>query len=427
MASEPGNTRRDRQEKVVSLGRHELVAEIDRKLSEARRMFSLRHYEPCEQLVREILESDPQNSRAKALLDLTTIKLSKKRLYRKIASTTPPQSQEAARPKQRERETSAVRPTGNQGEFYSVTPDLQKVTEAERITRTRADQETGPPAATLESSVEIAAEKNNLRERTVSALVELFQRKDLSLSDWRDPRRIEKNLETANHVPPATSPVSSSAKSTAVPSPPVVPSPPEIQMQKPEAKSVDVKLEIARNPEVRSKTIPHPANYQEMVEKKLEERSEDLRKSEIKTISIAQIKKYLYQEEYEHCSQELSKIRKLFPNNTEIQAFVENTSKRLAELQHIKTMEIQARDLMLTATMLYQEGKLPEALIASNEVMRLLPNHQQAREFVDFVNKRLEKGIKKASAGDRGRHCWSCGVAVDRVSRYCFRCGRQLF
>jgi hypothetical protein len=208
---------------------------------------------------------------------------------------------------------------------------------------------------------------------------------------------------------------------------PVVPAPIEIQNQKPEARNVDVKLEIAHIHEVQGKTTPHSPNYQEMVDRKLEERSEDLRKSEIKTISIAQIKKYLYQEEYELCAQELSKIRKLFPNNTEIQAFVENTSKRLAELQHIKTMEIQARELMLTATMLYQEGKLQESLIAANEVMRILPNHQQAREFVDFVNKRLERELKKASAGDhRCRYCWSCGVAVDNVSRYCFHCGRQL-
>ena len=67
---------RDRKDKVISLGRHMLVAEIEEKLIEARRLFSLRDYLGCEKVVSEILSKDPQNSKAKALLDLTTIKLS---------------------------------------------------------------------------------------------------------------------------------------------------------------------------------------------------------------------------------------------------------------------------------------------------------------------------------------------------------------
>ena len=144
------------------------------------------------------------------------------------------------------------------------------------------------------------------------------------------------------------------------------------------------------------------------------------------TVSIAQIKKYLYQEDYELCARELENIQKRFPDNAEIQAFVENTSKRLSELQRVKGFETLAKELMLSASFHYQQGKLPEALIATNEVLRVMPEHQQARQFAELVQKRLEKEKKKALSVDKIRYCWTCGVAVDSISHYCHHCGHRL-
>src|SRR5262249_51516716 len=81
MASEQQN----KVENVVELRRAEFVASIERKLAEARRLFSLRDYASCADLVQEVLTADPQNSKAKALLNLSAKKLSKQKLYKKIA------------------------------------------------------------------------------------------------------------------------------------------------------------------------------------------------------------------------------------------------------------------------------------------------------------------------------------------------------
>jgi hypothetical protein len=162
------------------------------------------------------------------------------------------------------------------------------------------------------------------------------------------------------------------------------------------------------------------------VERKLQQRSEDLKSSEAKTVTIAKIKKYFYQEEYELCARELDSIKKRFPESEEIQAFVENTSKRLSVLQRTKGLEVLATELMLSANFHYQQGKLPEALIATKEVLRVLPEHQQARQFAELIQKRLEKERKRALSVDKLRYCRACGVAVEITSQYCHHCGRRL-
>ena len=161
-------------------------------------------------------------------------------------------------------------------------------------------------------------------------------------------------------------------------------------------------------------------------ERKIEQRSDELRNSEIQAGAIAQIKKYLYQEEYDLCARDLARIRDLFPQNSEIQAFVENTSKRLVELQRIKKFEVQARDLMASAVALYQEGKREEALVAVREILRVNPNHVQAREFVSFVERHQGKDRKKQPAIQKMRACRSCGSEVDAVSQFCYHCGKKL-
>ena len=173
-------------------------------------------------------------------------------------------------------------------------------------------------------------------------------------------------------------------------------------------------------------TAPRPPEYQKEVERKIEQRSEELKNSEIQAGAVAQIKKYLYQEEYDLCAHDLAKIRDQFPQNPEIQAFVENTSKRLVELQRIKKFEVQAKDLMASAVAFYQEGKREEALIAVREILRVNPNHVQAREFVSFVERHHGKDKKKQSTIQKVRACRSCGSEVDAVSQFCFHCGKRL-
>jgi hypothetical protein len=74
MPADSGHLGRDRKDKVVPLRRHAAVAEIEERLSEARRLFSLHDYRACDKVAREILRRDPQNSKAKALLDLVALK-----------------------------------------------------------------------------------------------------------------------------------------------------------------------------------------------------------------------------------------------------------------------------------------------------------------------------------------------------------------
>jgi len=170
---------------------------------------------------------------------------------------------------------------------------------------------------------------------------------------------------------------------------------------------------------------PRPLSFETAVERKIEQKSVELKNSEIQAGAIAQIKKYLYQEEYDLCARDLARIRDLFPQNPEIQAFVENTSKRLVELQRIKKFEVQARDLMASAVAFYQEGKREEALIAVREILRVNPNHVQAREFVSFVERHQGKDRKKPVI-QKVRACRSCGSEVDAVSQFCYHCGKRL-
>ena len=169
-------------------------------------------------------------------------------------------------------------------------------------------------------------------------------------------------------------------------------------------------------------TPPH-----EFIDRKLEQRSEEIHNSEIKAVSIAQIKKYLYQEQYDLCSQELERIRGLFPRNSEIQAFVENTWRRLVDLKAMKNFEGQAKELMRSAVSSYQEGKFTAALAAAQQVLQVNPNHAQAREFVEFVQRRIDPERKKELEALLERYCKTCGTGVDSSSQFCHHCGKRLF
>lgn len=428
MPPDSSHSGRDHQDKVIPLGRHTLVAEVEEKLREARHLFSLHDYSACEKIVTAVLKKDPQNARAKALLDLAVIKISNAK-----------QGGKPSAPRAIEEPAAAEEELDVQKHPLATTQDMKKEVVSHRsLPEGERDQGKSEDITKVSDGMNVPREaasqkpltrKDSLRERTISALVDLFQRKDLSLADWKDPRFRPDDpggVEEQEGVKQDARTKSGDLNAG-------------LPQSQPAAQPVDTRVdrgseaiaEVRAAPPVSADSIPRlePAakpDYQQWVARKFEQRSEDLRKSEIKTVSIAQIKKYLYQEDYEHCAQELEVIRKLFPENQEIQLFVENTFRRLTELQRIKILERQGSDLMSKATGLYQEGKLAEALYAANEVLQLLPSHQQAKEFVAFVHKRYEKEKKKAMLSDKSRYCWCCGVAVDSISHFCFHCGQRL-
>ncbi|HVN80789.1 MAG TPA: zinc ribbon domain-containing protein [Terriglobia bacterium] len=428
MPADSGHLGRERKEKVVELRRSGAVAEIEEMLSEARRLFSLHDYQSCDKMAREILGKDPQNSKAKALLDLATINLTNpKRTPRTEATHASETSSDPAQDKDPRRQPLLEKPDVEDAiaSWNPISRHEQELHDSVDPTEVATSSPTEFPSA--EASSDPISQKNSLRERTISALVDLFQRRDLSLADWKDPR-FQTNAQPVaeqkarGKTEPSLEDSSGKAHLPLTPDSPLGPRGGQDSLRVPEPGSVpEENIESAPNT-----GLPAKPSYQQLVARKFEERSEDLRKSEIRTISIAQIKKYLYQEDYQLCAQELENIRKVFPDNSEIQVFVENTFRRLTELQRIKNLENQSRELMSKATTLYKEGKLPEALNSANEALQLVPNHQQAKEFVTFVHKRIEKENKKTSTGKKPRYCWYCGVVVDSIGRFCFHCGQRL-
>lgn len=522
MANDSQNKMPSRPDNVVSLSRHELVADVEKKLVEARRFFSLHDYRACEELVLAVLAVDPHNAKAKALLDLASIKLSRRKLYKKMVdpaaasspdATIPPGQQEAHPPLQSWK-PDAPEPLAESAGGLPI-PEGEPV--STRRDTPQRHHPSPPPVAPSDAPLD------NMRERTIAAMVDLLKNKGKSLQDWRSEKpaassRLDASMEAGTQTHPASVPDPAQKGSTvadtkappvpaatwpaapvlpdksefiagsladlfepgsAKPAPPAPPPatrtpapPPPVQAPGPpqpephasstqpsEAPVLDAKQEpkperveeparqvprvsvpppappaaespkVVHLPDVRpfdQITPPRKVGYQEVVEQKLGERSEEIRNSEVRTVSIAQIKKYLYQEEYDLCSRELERIRVLFPQNAEIQAFVENTSKRLVELKRIKAFERQAKELMASAVMFYQEGKLEEALIAAGEILRVNPNHVQAKEFVNFVERRQSRDRKKEFVVEKIRFCKACGTTVDAVSQFCFHCGKRL-
>ena len=450
------------------------MADIEQKLAAARRLFSLHDYVPCEQLLLQVLELDPRNSKAKALYDLTAVKLSRRKLYKKMVEPKSADSLSGVN-----KPASEIGPTSP----YSETP-----TEKENPKRTGSSsaedfltRQTPSSADSNSRPAEPADEAGSMRERTIMALVELFKEKERSVQNWQNPAFRPKQAERESGEKSGRT--SFDRSSEGLSSPPIsVRAPkqdekiyksnnqsitpagqtgpkettaarsdretsqraPESRLKMPEpgepvrsrippvpeaqSESTEAKPQVIREPDHKPfDRIPprEKVDFKELVERKMEKCSEDLWNSEAQTISIAEIKKYLYQEEYELCAVELEKIRKRFPHNSAIQAFVDNTSKRLVELQRTKSFQAQARELMFSANLYYQEGKLAEALIAASEVLRIIPENQEVREFVSFVEKRLEKEKKKGKSGTTS-YCCSCGIAVDPISRFCFHCGHRL-
>jgi len=541
MPSDPQNKAERPDGNVVALHRAEFVASIEKKLLEARRFFSTHDYRSCAELVQQVLAVDPQNSKAKALLDLSSIKLSKRKLYQKIAAPRPPASLSSG-PDLTDTAVSSggADPQSSSPELSTFQPELNPPPTAHAIVIEP------PPRRRRRGLPESGAgsPQDSMRERTISALVDLLQNKEATLQDWKSDSQANSSATSASspstpkrepavpapaapqasllasiqssrvgpHQPPpvleanrdflpssleelfegepaplrdvekrpvkpasvtpekvTSDPAASSSepkRSVKItrapqPGPPVLPivtprlpeaglspplSPPKIEPVKnplgspplrpqvaqpavPPAEPTSSQPHVIQLPDIRifdQITAPQPLGFEKEVERKIEQRSEEIKSSEIQAGAIAQIKKYLYQEEYDLCARDLARIRELFPQNAEIQAFVENTSKRLVELQRIKKFEVQAKDLMASAVAFYQEGKREEALIAVREILRVNPNHVQAREFVGFVERHQGKDRKRQPAIQKVRTCRSCGSEVDAVSQFCYHCGKRL-
>ena len=192
MPSDPQNKAASPDSNVVAFHRAEFVASLDKKLSEARRFFSLHDYASCLEFVREVLAADPQNAKAKALHDLSAIKLSKRKLYKKIAGTQPsPQPPNG----------SAVTNT------LLAPPDLSRQT----VENSRAEPDSQfslpkphshviePPPRRRRGLPESAgAPPDSMRERTISALVDLLKNKDTTL------RRLEGRLSSRDRFADAS-------------------------------------------------------------------------------------------------------------------------------------------------------------------------------------------------------------------------------
>jgi hypothetical protein len=593
MSSDSRNNKQDFHGNVVPIRSGEDGTESDRKLAAARRLFSLHEYGLCEQIVQEVLAVDPHSSKAKALLELASIKLSKRKLYKKMVDPKQP-SRLVEPPHQIE----PLDFDGNRNPRRAETSNREAGPPPP--TQVRATEGTHPPAMgsnrrPLQVRSEAAGEKpsgfstTSIRERTIAAMVELLRDRNKGLGDWKDPRfgiappehtsdgaespsfdsgkatipipplhepilepspgpRFvfvkEEETQVVNEKVPqnrpeegSTSPVNFlpgslaelfettgdlheeqltepeiKAKRTEIAPLPVSSAPEEVpssltelfkttgdfhneQLREHETKrrhvemaplevppipdeSPAVHLEEAVLPsppvdhhalktaktEARPGTDRDPHDFtlpfnmeppplqeriervvhlpnvnvfdritlaretppHEFIDRKLEQRSEEIRNSEIKAVSIAQIKKYLYQEQYELCSQELEKIRGLFPQNAEIQAFAENTSRRLVDLKAMKSFEGQAKEFMRSAVSFYQAGKFLEALDAAQQVLQVNPNHTQAHEFVEFVQRRINPEEKKEFDALLDRYCKNCGTSLDSSSQFCHHCGKRL-
>ena len=558
MSSDSQNNKQHILGNVVAIASGEGSSEIEQKLAAARRLFSLHEYLLCEQVVQEVLALDPQSSKAKALLELTSIKLSKRKLYRKMVDPQLPSRPLAPPPKLESEVVDTARkppPRANTSNRKASPP---------RPTRARAQDGTFPPLTRSDQpSLPVRPEGTggkpftpptiSMRERTISAMVELLKDRKKGLGEWKDPRFERGPQEHSGEV--AHAPVSDRSEATfSLPTPPAlipeaVPeakvgsSPEKAEQQSPiervlqnslerksslrvdflpgslaelfektadrreeqlselekTAQSVETApLDVIPIPEespaplqggevLTSPLASHPAvstsekevrqeadrshliikpsvNIQgstapvsptsqepitrfvhlpdvdvfdritpareapahEFIQRKLEQRSEEIQNSGIKSVSIAKIKKYLYKEQYDLCSQELEKIRELFPQSAEIREFAENTSRRLVELKAIKNFEVRAKELMRSAVSFYQEGRFADALDAARQVLQVNPNHTQAREFVEFVQRRINSERKKEVEAPPVTYCKTCGTSVDSSSQFCHHCGKRL-
>src|SRR5215467_4468191 len=175
MGGDSQNKKRKPIDKVSIPASHGTLSDTERKLNEARRLFSLREFVACEALLIQILEADPLNSKAKALSELTAIKLHKHKLYRKLVEPRPARKSLPSSLFTKTRESASGEPEGS--------PQIHRPALPARAEEVPETEVPGGAASHLSGS-----DIDSMRERTISALVQLFNEKEKKLEDWRDPR-----------------------------------------------------------------------------------------------------------------------------------------------------------------------------------------------------------------------------------------------
>ena len=336
----------------VSLSEQDFVDDISDKLTRARRLFSLRDYDSCEELARQVLDLDPENSTAKALFQLTSLnRPSRKRLQRIVDPQLPKEDQthpDKAQPEPKscsaklvnvptepitgelseetigpllhqERQSQPQRGaiTGHPSVFNSDIDSSEhqpalsegyKPEEGSDPKGTSGD-EAGPedtpyPIAAVTPNPESNSSAEDLREKTIAALVDFLNEKSKSNSQLVPQAADEESLETGMKCfdPPAVSP------------------PERIE--------------------------PHPNIKDES----------SIRRGQEEAV---------------------------------------NSPKRWGEINPVRTPESRAEDYMASAVSYYYERRLPEALAAAREALHLVSGHKDAREFVNFIQKRLHERKKR--------------------------------
>jgi tetratricopeptide (TPR) repeat protein len=337
-------------ENSVSLSEHDYVDEINAKLIKARRLFSLHDYASCEELARQVLEVDPENSTAKALFQLTGINRSSRKRLQKIVDPQLPKEDQAHPDKvgaERKRfsvelDNVALEPPRGKLSERIVDPQLPEERQSELEAAANVEQpssvesdnfpsehqstilesskpgegnnprgafrdeslpeDTLYPHSTASTIPDNAGSADNLREKTIAALVEFFNEKNKSLHE-------------------------------------LVPKEPGAESEGTESKGVD-------RPDVPPlQEIEPPLTISDKAWVKGEE--------------------------------------------------AKNSAEVWGEMSPLRTPESRAEDYMASAVSYYHERRLPEALATAREALRLRPGHQDASEFVGFVQKRLKEGKRR--------------------------------
>jgi DNA polymerase III gamma/tau subunit len=202
----PQNNQRSSQRSASKKGGRQGSARQTARLTEARHLLSLRQLEPCLRVIQEVLREEPGNQAAKGLLELVTLQLLPKQEATQTVSATPP-------PAEHSPHRQAAAPGSDKAEKTEVASQFQFLLDfpfpyAEDPAGTSSGGESSP-----------APDPETMRERTISALVDLFQRKEKTLKDWQDPRFREASLSQATQ-PQDSHPPPSHAKAGSIPANP---------------------------------------------------------------------------------------------------------------------------------------------------------------------------------------------------------------
>lgn len=336
----------------ASLGEHDFVDEISDNLTRARRLFSLRDYESCEELARQVLDIDPENSTAKALVQLTGInRPSRKRLQKIVHPRLPKEDQTCPNKVEPERKRCSVEldhvpSEANRGKFSKRVIDPQLPEEGQ--TQLNSGAIKGCPSEV--NSHNIPSERQP------------------SLSESSKPGEGHDSRGAfIDEVRAEAPPYSFSAVS---PNPDNFSSADDLR-----EKTIAALVEFLNEKNKSSSQLAPQAAEEERPE------------TELKGVDTPDVS-----------PPERVELRPKIKDEASIQRAQEeglDSPKLWGDTGAVRTPESRAEDYMASAVSYYHERRLPEALAAAREALRLVSGHEDAREFVNFVQKRLDERKKR--------------------------------